>query len=236
MKKILQSGITKKLMGIAVAGAFAFAPGLGTIPVQADPPSHAPAYGRRDKDHKNHKKDKYKKDHKSKKDRGRYDRNSRNNRYQTISGIVTRDHRGDEFTVRMPNGRTIRVDANGREPRRLNEGDHVRIYGRYVNNVFSANNIVITSNRSHNDRDYRYDRNDRHDRDRGNDYRSYTGIVTNIRSSRAFDIYADGKTYNVTLSSNAPRSLDRNDYVRVYGKRMGKNNINNANVAVLRNR
>ncbi len=235
MKNALSQGITKKLIGIAAATAFAFAPTLMTITAQADPPSHAPAYGYRDKDHKKNKKHK---DHKHKDHK--YKDNDHNNNYRTITGVVTRDRRGDEFNLRMSNGRIIRVDANRREPRRLSEGDRVRIYGHYVNNVFSARNIVITDNRNRNDRD-RYDRNDRdrYDRDRydrNNDYRSYTGVVTNVRSDSKFDIRADGTTYNVTLSKNAPRRLDRNDYVRVYGMRSGENNINNASVSILRNR
>ena len=99
------------------------------------------------------------------------------------------------------------------------------------------------------DRNHDHDKRDRHDRrdrdnDRrrqpypgwGNEYRSYTGVVTNTRSGDKFDVRIDGKTYNVYLSGRRPRGLDRNDVVRVYGKRVGSNDIRNASVRILRNR
>lgn len=224
MKNTLQNKTLKKLIGVVAAGAFAFVPAAGIVSAQADPPRHAPAYGRRDNNN-------------------RYDRNNRNrnnrsynnrNRYQTITGVVTQNYRGSQFNLRMSNGRTIRVDANRHAPRDLNNGDQVRVYGRYTNNVFSASSIAVTR-RYRNDHRYNDRYNDRYS-NRNNDYRSYAGVITKINSKRQFDIRVDGKTYNVTLSGNAPRGLDRNDYVRVYGKRSGNNDIKNASVSVLRHR
>jgi len=106
-------------------------------------------------------------------------------------------------------------------------------------------------NHDHDKRDHdRHDRRDRDRRDRdrrdrphygwgqGNrsDYRTFTGVVTNSRSGDKFDIRVDGRTYNVYLSGRRPHGLDRNDVVRVYGKRVGGNDIRNASVRVLRNR
>jgi hypothetical protein len=153
MKFTLQHHTIRKLIGVIAVGAFAFVPAMGIISAQADPPRHAPAYGRRDKNSK-----------------GRYDRNR--------------------------NSRNRRNDRN-----RNNRNNH------------NQNN-----------------------RNRNNDYRSYAGVVTKVHSKKKFDIRADGRTYNVTLSNNAPRNLSRNDYVRVYGKRSGNNDIKNASVSILRRR
>jgi hypothetical protein len=169
MRTTLPQNTIKKLVGTAVIGAFVFVPALGTISAQADPPRHAPAYGRRAKDRHDWKKHKKHKKHYDRKDRYRYDRNDRD-----------------------------RYDRD----------------------------------RYRNDRD-RYNRNDRN---RYNDRRSYTGVITRVRSNDEFDIRVGGTTYNVYLSSRAPRQLSRNDYVRVSGVRSGSNDIRNASVTLLRNR
>jgi hypothetical protein len=68
------------------------------------------------------------------------------------------------------------------------------------------------------------------------DYRSFTGTVTNVESSSKFDMRFDGKTYNVYVSGQLPRRLNRNDRVSVYGYRYGNNDIRNARVTIVRNR
>ena len=68
------------------------------------------------------------------------------------------------------------------------------------------------------------------------DFRTFVGVVSKAKSGDEFNIKIDGKTYNVYLDSRRPRGLDKDDLVRVYGKRVGANDIRNANVTVLRNR
>jgi len=68
------------------------------------------------------------------------------------------------------------------------------------------------------------------------DFKTFVGVVTKAKSGNEFNIKVDGKTYNVYLDGRRPRGLDNNDLVRVYGKRVGANDIRNANVTVLRNR
>lgn len=69
-----------------------------------------------------------------------------------------------------------------------------------------------------------------------NDYRTFTGVVSSNGSGSRFNIRVDGRVYNVTLSGRRPRGLDKDDLVRVYGRRQGDNNIHNASVRILRNR
>jgi Ni/Co efflux regulator RcnB len=83
------------------------------------------------------------------------------------------------------------------------------------------------------------DKNRHHDRDRDrdhNDYRTFTGTVSRVNSDSKFELRYNGDTYDVYVSGRMPRSLDRNDVVRVYGYRSGNNDIRNASVTVLRNR
>lgn len=89
-----------------------------------------------------------------------------------------------------------------------------------------------------NDRwDNRRNRRDRRDRrdDRRDDYRTFTGTVGKVNSSRQFQLKSGGRTYDV-FARDMPRRLDRGDTVRVTGIRSGSDDIRNAYVNILRNR
>ncbi len=242
MKKL---NTPRTLLSVALMGAFAVAPFMAPT-VQADPPSHAPAYGRRAKDNKHDKKEKHdKKDKRDERrddregyDRNRYDNdrdyrdryNNNQNNYRnnaSYSGTVTNVRSGNSFDLRA-NGRTYNVYTSSSLPRGLSRGDEVSVYGRpYGDNDIRNASVRITDN----------NRNDpqRDDNNDGNRYQTFSGIVTNVRNSREFDVRVGGTTYNV-YANNAARNLSRNDEVRIYGQRIGSNDIRNASVTVTRNR
>ncbi len=234
-------------------GAFTVAPFL--VPAaQADPPRNAPAYGRRAKDKQGKKDKKYKKDERRDRDdrkdrdregynrdrydndrdyRDRYNRDQRNNRSNSsFSGTVTAVRSGNSFDLRA-NGRTYNVYLSSRLPRELSRGDEVRVYGRPygVNDIRSAT-VRVTKNTG---ADPRRDEPRRDNNQSGNSYRTTSGVVTTVRSSREFDVRIDGKIYNVTASSGT-RGLSRGDEVRIYGQSYGANDIRNATVRITRNR
>lgn len=153
---------------------------------------------------------------------GRRD-NNRNN--ATYTGIVTNVRTGNSFDVRA-NDRIYNVYTSSSVPRGLSQGDRVRIYGRPYgdNDIRSASVSILDNQRDNDDRD-----------DNANGYRSYSGIVSNVRSNREFDIRVGSTTYNVYAASSTPR-LSNNDTVRVYGQRVGNNDLRNANATVTRNR
>lgn len=234
MQKINTS---RTLLSVALLGAFAVAP-LLTPATQADPPSQAPAYGRKGKDKDKGKKDKGKKD-KGKKDKGRDDdrrdndrdddRDDRDNygRNATYTGVVT-NVRNNGFDLRS-NGRTYTVYTSS-VPRDLSEGDEVRVYGRLSNDNDIRNaSVRITRNRGNNDGRGNYG-----DSDRDRDYRTVTGVVTNVRNSREFEIRAGNTTYTVYAVSSTS-GLNEGDVVRVYGRRSG-NDLRDANVRITDNR
>ena len=77
---------------------------------------------------------------------------------------------------------------------------------------------------------------------RGNDHRkdrkemlAFTGTVAWVTSHSRFTVRVDGREYNVALSGLAPRGLNQNDRVRVYGYLSGKNDIRDATVIILSN-
>ena len=74
--------------------------------------------------------------------------------------------------------------------------------------------------------------------DGGNNYgnQSFTGRVTKVKSADEFDLRIGSTTYNVYTDSRAPRGLRVGDTVRVYGQRIGKNDIRNASASLLSNR
>ncbi len=208
MKKLNTS---RTLLSVALMGAFAVAPFMAPT-AQADPPSHAPAYGWRAKN----------KNKKNKKDERR-DRNNRND--VSYRGTVTNVRSGNSFDL-SANGRTYNVYTSARLPRGLNRGDEVRVSGRpYGDNDIRSATVRVTDNNS----------NDPRRDDDDNNYQSFRGTVTNVRNSREFDIRVGGTTYNV-YANNSARNLDRDDEVRVYGLRSGSNDIRNASVSVTRNR
>ena len=77
-------------------------------------------------------------------------------------------------------------------------------------------------------------RDDRWDKRREN-YRTFTGTVGKVHSSRQFQLKSGGRTYDV-FARDMPRRLDRGDTVRVTGIRSGSDDIRNAYVTILRNR
>lgn len=233
MKKI---NISRTLLAVALMGTFAVAP-LMVPTAQADPPRNAPAYGRRAKDKQAKKAEKaerrierYERNrYDNDRDyRDRYDRDPRNNRDSTsFSGTVTNVRSGNSFDLRA-NGRTYNVYTSSSLPRGLSNGDTVSVYGRpYGDNDIRNATVRVTDNKRNDPR--RDDNND------GNRYQTFSGIVTNVRNSREFDVRVGGTTYNV-YANNAARNLNRNDEVRIYGQRIGGNDIRNASVTVTRNR
>jgi hypothetical protein len=119
-------------------------------------------YGRDDYDQDRYNKDRYYRDdynrdqyYRGRSDRDRYERDrytrdrhdrDRNDR-RTLAGVVTRDLSGDQFEMRADNGRYLRVDARGDEPRRLSRGDRVVVYGRFDSGRFIAQDVRITRHR-----------------------------------------------------------------------------------------
>ena len=69
-----------------------------------------------------------------------------------------------------------------------------------------------------------------------NSNQSFTGRVTKVKSRDEFDIRIGNTTYNVYTDSRVSRALSVGDIVRVYGKRVGKNDIRNASASLLSNR
>ena len=113
----------------------------------------------------------------------------------------------------------------------------MRVYGRpYGENDIRNASVRVTDNNRNDPRrdDPRCDRDDNYDND-NNSYRTTSGVVTNLRNDREFDVRIGGKIYNVTASSGT-RGLSRGDEVRIYGQRYGDNDIRNANVTITRNR
>lgn len=141
-----------------------------------------------------------------------------NNERRTLEGRVIDDKRGDRFVMRTDTGRSVEVDSNKREPRRLSNGDRVRVYGRFNDKVFSAESItIVRDNNGWNNRSYN-----------GQGY--FDGTVDGIRGDRDFDLRSNGNTFNVKLNRDAPRRLSRGDSVRVFGSRTANNGIINATV------
>ncbi len=142
--------------------------------------------------------------------------------FNTYNGEVTDVRSNREFDVRI-DGRIYRVYAD-KTTRDINRGDTVRVYGSRSGNNDIRNARVTLAN----------DRYDNNNQNYGS-YRNYTGIVTDVRSDREFDVRVDGKTYRVT-TDNSTRDLNRGDEVRVYGRSYGDNDIRDASARVTRNR
>jgi translation initiation factor IF-1 len=132
---------------------------------------------------------------------------------RTLTGVVTRDFSGDNFEMRVDeisdrrilgNGRIVRVDARGDEPRRLSRGDRVTVYGRFSRNDrdrFSAETVRILDNRG------------------GLGRRTFEGVVTRDLSGNEFTMRAEnGRVFRVRARGDEPRRLSRGDRVTVYGR------------------
>jgi len=143
--------------------------------------------------------------------RGGNNRNDRNDT-RTLTGVVTKDFSGDNFEMRadnIGNGRTIRVDARGDEPRRLSRGDTVTVTGRFSNNDrdrFVAESVRILDNRGNNGRN-----------DRDNITRE--GVVTEDMSGDRFRMRLDnGRSVVVQERRGESQRLSRGDRVTVVGR------------------
>ena len=103
-------------------------------------------------------------------DRRYNDRRDRDRReYRTLEGRVKKDRPGDSFKLRTSNNQEIDVEVVGSEPRRLSNGDRVRVSGyfrdrdsndRRDNNEFHATSVtILDDNDNNNNRNNRYDNN-----------------------------------------------------------------------------
>lgn len=142
-------------------------------------------------------------------------------RYERFNGRVTKIDSDRRFDIRV-GSQTYNVNLSSRLPRRLSKGDEVRVTGqRYGDNDINNARVESVRNNSGN---------------HGNRYETFTGTVTKIEHSRRFDLRANGRIYNVNTANGIIRNLRVGNVVRVYGLRFGDNDINNANVKVVRRR
>lgn len=148
------------------------------------------------------------------------DNNGYRNDYRSYTGIVTEVRNDREFNVGV-GGATYNVYTTA-STLDLDRGDTVRVYGqRYgVNNIRNANVTIVRNDGDNNTYGF---------------YRTYFGVVTNLRNDREFDVLIGGTTYNVYASSGTS-GLNNGDEVRIYGQRFGDNDIRNSNVIITRNR
>lgn len=122
-----------------------------------------------------------------------------------LSGVVSRDMRGDVFELRTDDGRTIIVRAREDEPVRLTRGDRVSVQGRYSANrgEFMAERIRITQN---NDREVEGSR------------VSFPATVISVDSATRLQVRGDnGRTYTIDTRSAVSSNVDPGDRVRVVG-------------------
>lgn len=224
MKKTLKhTAFLKPLATLSIMSAVAVAPLIGGTPVaQADPPRQAPAYGwnrnhnndadwRRDNDNDDYYRNGEDRDRNYPYNGGYNGGNSGRDGYGqrvTLSGIVTRDLKGDYFELRSDNGQVFRVLARNGEPTRLTTNDRVQLNGYFDNNVFVADNINFL-------RDYgstgRWD----------NPYAqkvNFPGRVISIRASNRLVVRGDnGHDYEVVGNNNFSSAIRVGDRVRVVG-------------------
>jgi len=132
------------------------------------------------------------------------DRNPSDND-RTLTGVVTRDLRGNIFEVRTDDGRTVVVRAREEEPVRLTRGDRVFVQGRYNANrgEFVADRIRITEN---------------DDRDVEGSRVNFPATVIAVDSATRLQVRGDnGRTYTVDTRSVVSSNVDPGDRVRVSG-------------------
>jgi membrane protein implicated in regulation of membrane protease activity len=133
------------------------------------------------------------------------------------------------FDIRV-NGKIYNVYMNHRAPRRLSNGDTIRVRGtRYGDNDIRDAEVTSINGDNIGWGGGNWGGGGRHDDGAAVDVQ---GKMVNWRDSRTFDIKVDGKTYNVYLDRDAPRRLSVGDDVRVRGVRYGDNDIRNASVYV----
>jgi hypothetical protein len=136
---------------------------------------------------------------------------------------VTSEESTSRFNIQVGNTE-YNVYLSTNAPRRLDRGDIVRVYGRrYGDNDIRNASVRILANTPGNGYG------------QWGDYRTFTGRVTSVESNSRFNIKDGNTEYNVYLSTSAPRMLDKDDIVRVYGRRYGNNDIRNASVSIIAN-
>jgi len=107
-----------------------------------------------------------------------------------------------------------------REERRENRNDN-----DWNNNRGTYNRGTYNNRNSNNGR---YNQN--------NDYRTFTGRVTDVNSNGEFKLRVGNQALDVFTNNRLPRGFDEGDVVRVYGRRTGSNDVRNANVSIVNNR
>jgi hypothetical protein len=156
----------------------------------------------------------------------KWDNNNRWGNYQTFTGTVTEVESNSEFEVRI-GGSTYDVYPSG-TTQRVNKGDTVRIYGqRSGNNDIRNANVVIISNGNNG--------NWNNNNNNWGNYQTFTGTVTEVKSSSEFEVRIGSNTYDV-YQSGTTRRVNKGNIVRIYGRRYGNDDIRNANVVIVRNR
>jgi len=150
--------------------------------------------------------------------------NNSDNDARTYTGRVVDVESDQNFDISV-NGTTYNVFSAARLPRGLNVGDQVRVSGQRDgdNNILNATVTVLSNNGNNNNNG------------NSNDFRTFTGRVTEVQNDTRFELRVNGTDYDVVTASIVPRGLKEGDTVRVYGRRNGENNITNATVTVLDN-
>jgi len=180
-----KSDTQKKLPVLLAAGAM-FAPLLNPIVAQAQPPAHAPATGYQKNDKKN--------------------ANQRRDSL-TLTGVVTRNLAGNEFSFRANDGRTFRVVTRNAEPRWLSVGDRVEVRGWRDGDLLIAESVRAMSNTGDTSANQ-------------GEHLTLTGVVTQLRSGNDFYLRAsDGRTFRVSPRGSRPARVVVNDRVEVRGRR-----------------
>ncbi len=130
----------------------------------------------------------------------------------TVSGVVTRDPAGNQFTVRADDGRTYRVITNNQEPGWVTNGDRVTVRGKLDT---SDRTLIIATSVTHPNGVGGV----------GNGLNvTLSGIVTRDPAGNQFSLRTDdGRTYRVITNNQEPGWLTNGDRVTVRGKRTAAN-------------
>lgn len=124
-----------------------------------------------------------------------------------LSGVVTRDPVGNQFTLRADDGRTYRIITNNQEPGWLTTGDHVTVRGQ---RDARDRDLVIATSVSH--------PNGANGNGIGQGV-AMQGVVTRDRSGNQFTFRSDdGRTYRVVTTNREPGWLTTGDRVVVRGR------------------
>lgn len=162
-------------------------------------------------------------------------RGGNDNSYRNYRGTVAILLPGNEFNARI-DGRIYKIYAL-ESTRDLRVGDPITIYGQMDRgvNIRSARITVEKYRDSDRNNDYRDNNWRPGDYNNQRDFDTYVGEVTDVKNSREFNVRVDGRTF-IVYADKATKRLSRGDTVRVYGKRVGSNDIREAKVNITRNR